>query len=34
MTFKVWSRIAVPSGQIEIGGVRLNDNGHELGYVE
>lgn len=34
MTFKVWSRIAAPSGQIEIGGVRLNDNGHELGYVE
>ena len=34
MTFRVWSRIAAPSRQIEIGGVRLNDNGHELGYVE
>jgi len=32
-TVKIWSRIAVTPRKIEIGGVKLSDDGRELGYV-
>jgi len=32
-TVKVWSRIAVTPSKIEIGGVKLSDDGRELGYA-
>ena len=34
MTIRVWSRIAPPFKEIEVGCVRLSNDGHELGYVE
>lgn len=33
-TVKIWSRIAVAPGKIEIGGVKLSEDGRELGYVK
>jgi len=34
MTIRVWSRIVPPFKEIEVGCVRLSNDGHELGYVE
>jgi polynucleotide 5'-hydroxyl-kinase GRC3/NOL9 len=33
MTAKIWSRIKCPPSRIEIGNVRLSNDGHELGHL-